>query len=158
MTVGGAKDGNWVNEMIQVKLNATGTAELGTNVFNLTIDDQDVAPVVKFDTSSVMLNEGNVRTVALDVHAGDRRAGIPADVEDIENAVTVRVSNHTMVMIGECPGSTSRDYGKYSIGISDSAAWNTSDLESTGLIQTAAEFMIDDLSDLDDGAVPSPDD
>ena len=129
-----------MNEKIQVKLNATGTAELGTNIFNLTIEDQDVAPVVKFDTSSVVLNEGNVRTVALDVHAGDRRAGIPAAVTDtddpIDDPVVVRVSNHAMVMIGMCPDSTSNDYGKYSIGISDSAAWDTSELPSTGLIQT----------------------
>ena len=156
----GAKDGNWVNETIQVKLNASGSANLGTNIFNLTIEDQDMAPVVSFDTASVMLNEGNVRTVALDVHPANRRAVIPAGVASITNQVTVRVSNHEMVMIGECPGPTSRDYGKYSIGITGADAWNTDDLASTGLIQTEADgtdpdYAIDDLADLDEDP-PNP--
>ena len=106
---GGMKDGNWVDETIQVKLNASGSANLGTNIFNLMIDDQDVAPVVQFDTSSVMLNEGNVREVMLELVEGVRRAGVPTDVEDLTGMVTVRVTNHDMVMIGECPGSASRE-------------------------------------------------
>ena len=146
---GGAKDGNWVNEMIQVKLNATGTARLGTNIFDLMIEDQDMAPVVKFDTSSITLNEGNVRTVSLDVKAANSRAVIPADVAEIDGAVTVRVSNHDMVTLEACPSSGST-YGKYSISITDSDAWDTESLETTGLIKTGTEHTIDLLSDLAD--------
>ena len=147
---GGSKDGNWVNEMIQVKLNADGTARLGTNIFDLMIEDQDMAPVVKFDTSSIMLNEGSVRTVSLDVKAANSRAVIPAAVASITGAVTVRVSNHDMVIIGECPGRGTA-YGKYSIGIADGDVWDTESLKATGLIKTEDDYTIDDLSDLNDG-------
>ena len=144
-----SKDGNWVNEMIQVKLNATGTARLGTNIFDLMIEDQDMAPVVKFDTSSITLNEGNVRTVSLDVKAANSRAVIPADVAEIDGAVTVRVSNHDMVTLEACPSSGST-YGKYSISITESDAWDTGSLEDTGLIKTGTDHTIDLLSDLAD--------
>ena len=47
-TAEGTGDPNWLDETVQLKLNSTGSAELGANVFRLSIDDEDLAPIAKF--------------------------------------------------------------------------------------------------------------
>ena len=143
----GARDDNWVNETIQVKLNSDGTVRLGDNIFNLTIEDKDMAPVVKFDTPSFSLNEGNERMVSLDIGGATRIDRIPPGAA-IEKSVVVRVSNHDMVMVGACPGP-GPTFGRYAIAITDSTGWDTDDLESTGLLKTSEDsHQIDDLANL----------
>ena len=108
----GDADNNWLDEKITLTL-TTGTAaiSISPNVYTLTVDDQDVAPVAKFTTDSFTLTEGSDRMVSLDIVEGMRGAGIPGALDAGETGtITVRVSNHRMVTIGDgasvCPGTT----------------------------------------------------
>ena len=105
----GVRDSNWYDEEIKLTLS---TDEAGVtipqNVYTLTVDDQNVAPVAKFDAPSFTLTEGSDRAVSLDIVSGTTgRADVTIPTvlsADQGGHVTVSVSNHRMVTIGE-PGS-----------------------------------------------------
>ena len=111
-TQAGDADNNWLDEKITLTLTtSTAAISISPNVYTLTVDDQDVAPVAKFTSPSFTLTEGSDRMVSLDIVEGMRGAGIPDALDtDEDGTVTLRVSNHRMVTIGgdgtSCPGTT----------------------------------------------------
>ena len=95
-------DGNWLSERMQVYADGRQAGvSISPNVYTLTVNDSDVAPVAKFTAPSFTLTEGSER----DGVVGHRRAeqrddppvprgrnGISAGNHD--GNVVVRVSNH----------------------------------------------------------------
>ena len=101
----GSTDGNWLSEMMRFTLQAGAGTSISPNVFMLTVNDSDVAPVAKFTAPSFTLTEGSERMVSLDIVSGTtgRDTGLPdAATEAAGNGgnIVVRVSNHKMVTIG----------------------------------------------------------
>ena len=101
----GTTDGNWLDERMQFTLTAGAGVSISPNVFNLTVNDSDVAPVAKFDAPSFTLTEGSERMVSLDIVSGTtgRDTGLPAaalEATGNTGTVTISVSNHQMVTIG----------------------------------------------------------
>ena len=146
----GDGDNNWRNEMVQLKLSSSGTASVSPDVYRLTINDDDTAPVAEFDVVSFTLTEGAERDVSLSINAAPR-ARMPGAVLDDDRAtggVIVRVSNSRMVTAGACPPARDADgnpnslYGRYAIGLNLGAdgttteEWDGTDLGTTGLLTT----------------------
>ena len=99
----GDADNNWLNESITLTLTTTTPAiSISPNVYTLTVEDQDVAPMAKFVQPSFTLTEGSERMVSLDIVEGMRGATIPGAATDSgeTGTVTIGVSNHRMVSIG----------------------------------------------------------
>ena len=101
----GATDGNWLDERITFTLSAGPATGINPNVYVVTVDDPDVAPVAKFDAPSFTLTEGSERMVALDIVSGTtgRSTGLPSAAKASTGnggMVTISVSNHDMVTIG----------------------------------------------------------
>ena len=75
-----AQDTNWKNEVVSLTLTADGgppPVTLTGNVFAVTVDDDEVAPVAQFSRSgSVMVHEGNRVDVNMEVVEGAMRAGV----------------------------------------------------------------------------------
>ena len=154
----GSGDNDWRSEMVQLKLASTGTASVSPDVYRLTINDDDVAPVAAFHQSSFTLTEGGERSVSLDIVTGQRGEPIPNAALGIATAgpaaanaavVTVRVSNSRAVTTGACPAdpNDSTTYGKYVIGLNITPAdWDDTDFENTGLLKTATAVTIGALA------------
>ena len=88
----------------------------------VTIVDQDLAPIVKFDRSDVLLTEDSDTTVAIDVHAGSSTARIPPGLDsaaapDPFRTLVLSVSNPSVLRVAatgadaRCPGPTDEDFG-----------------------------------------------
>ena len=71
-------DANWIDDEVVFTL-ASGQAGVveRPNQVIVTVTDEDVAPIVKFDRSSVNLDEDTDTTLALDVMSGSRLARMP---------------------------------------------------------------------------------
>ena len=76
-SMAGAPDDNWLSEMIELKLEVDGTASVGPDVYTLTVEETDVAPVAKFKQPSFTLSEQSERTVQLDVASGRPGKRVP---------------------------------------------------------------------------------
>ena len=102
---GGGNDGDWLSERVQFTLTAGAGVSISPNVFMLTVNDDDVAPVARFTSPSFTLTEGSERMVSLDIVSGTtgRPSPLPAAATaSAGNAgmIAVSVSNHRMVTIG----------------------------------------------------------
>ena len=102
----GSTDGNWLSEMMRFTLQAGAGTSISPNVFMLTVNDSDVAPVAKFTVPSFTLTEGSERMVSLDIVSGTtgRPTNLPAAATGSEGNtgnIVVSVSNHQMVTIGD---------------------------------------------------------
>ena len=133
----GATDTNWLNERITFTLTADTDINIGNNVYRVTVNDPDPAPVAKFSAPSFTLTEGSDREVALDIYHGatGRTTGITVAATDTGGAndgtVTISVSNHQMVTIGsaatagagnaDCPTVLSGD--RKAVHLALGAAW-----------------------------------
>ncbi|MCY4602054.1 MAG: hypothetical protein OXF27_19295 [Acidobacteria bacterium] len=106
----GSKDDNWRDERIRFTLTAGAGISISPNVYTLTVNDVDVAPVAKFNAPSFTLTEGSERAVALDITEGSRGAGIPAAAAASTGMVTISVSNSNMVTLGMCPAPGGAGY------------------------------------------------
>ena len=164
----GSRDDNWLSERIQFTLAAGPGTSTSPNVYTLTVNDTDVAPVAKFNVPSFTLTEGSERAVSLDITTGRRGARIPPAAEAASGPastrmVTVSVSNSDMVSIGTaaantpdttsavmgCPDRPSDNHGTAVYLQLTEADWDTetADLQAfgrTGRLQTA--LAIDDLA------------
>ena len=101
----GGTDGNWLSEMMRFTLQAGAGVEITQNVFMLTVNDSDVAPVARFTAPSFTLTENSERDVSLDIVSGTtgRATGMPAAAyltAGNDGNVVLSVSNHRMVTIG----------------------------------------------------------
>ena len=110
----GIKDSNWLNENIKLTLGAGPGVSVSPNVYTVMVEDNDVAPLAKFDVPSFTLTEGSQRGVKLDIVEGRRGATIPTAISGRNQVVTVQVSNHQMVGLGGVCGRlpTDANYGK----------------------------------------------
>ena len=168
----GSGDTNWVDEKIELKLavasGAPGAApaSVSPDVYTLTVMESHVAPVAKFGQPDFTLSEQSIRTVSLNVASGIRGVPLPdgALVAD-RGMISVRVSNHNLVMFGvedTCPARDHSDYNKKLFRIDVSEGWsaetggvftNTALLQTTGDISalaaagTTADFVIEGCGD-----------
>ena len=134
----GTGDDNWVNEMVELKLEvdpgASDPASVSPDTFTLTVNESDIAPVAKFLQPNFTLSEQSSRTVQLDVAAARGAARVPPAAMDPTEAtrtadtfgtevISVRVSNHHLVMFGNgtnavtdpltsCPARGTSKYNK----------------------------------------------
>ena len=159
----GVGDANWLDEMIQFKLTVAASGSVSPDLYMLTVEDEDVAPVAKFDGSSFTLTEDTARVLTLDVVEGRRFAGIPAAIDDTDNSdidgpLSVRVGNFDVVTLGDCPKPGTLLYNRRLVkitlnsGIGDDG-WvePTSDsvFKRTGVLQTVeTTHSVSDLADL----------
>ena len=164
----GSRDDNWLSERITFTLGAGAGLPISPNIYTLTVNDTDVAPVANFNVPSFTLTEGSERTVGLRVVTGRRGARVPpAATADAAPAnarmVTVSVSNSDMVSIGTvaadtadtqtavmgCPDRPSDNRGTAVYLQLVEASWGTETgyeeaFGRTGRLQTA--LMLDDLA------------
>ena len=120
----GSKDDNWRDERIRFTLTAGAGISISPNVYTLTVDDVDTAPVAKFNAPSFTLTEGSERSVALDITEGSRGAGIPAAAAAATGMVTVSVSNSSMVTLGMCPAPGAAGYNSTAVRLAlDADDW-----------------------------------
>ena len=161
----GAPDDNWLSEMIELKLEVAGTASVGPDVYTLTVEESDVAPVAKFKQPSFTLSEQSERTVQLDVASGRPGKRVPPGAfleagddggsAEYQGVISVRVSNHGVVALPgdipeaqrdsrQCPLSTSSLYNRKLFYISlapvltgGAVEWAASGtFSNTGVLQT----------------------
>ena len=102
----GTTDGNWLSEMMRFTLTAGAGTSISPNVFMLTVNDSDVAPVARFTAPSFTLTEGSERDVSVDIVSGTtgRDTGLPAAAiasTGNNGNIVLSVSNHRMVTIGD---------------------------------------------------------
>ena len=134
----GDADDNWLDERITLTLTtSTAAISISPNVYTVTVEDQDVAPLAKFVQPSFTLTEGSERMVSLDIVEGRRGAGIPGDATDGETGtVTIRVSNHEMITLGApgsgCPAATPPGLRKAVHIELDAADWPAPDQAAFG--------------------------
>ena len=170
----GTGDDNWVNEMVELKLEvdaaASDPASVSPDTFTLTVNESDIAPVAKFLQPNFTLSEQSSRTVMLDVASGRGATRIPPAAQDATVAtraadtfggevISVRVSNHHLVMFGDgsagnaCPARGTSKYNKILFRIdltTDDIHWSNvtgGSFENTGLLQTVALTPINLLAD-----------
>ena len=144
----GEGDPNWQHERIELKLTVGGRASVSPDVYTLTVEDDNDAPVVRFNAPSFTVTEGNNRPVRLDVHPGGRPTdAIPGEAGLLTGPVYVRVSNHEMVTVGACPVRSADNYGQYAVGLNltenewgDDGPATDGDLKRTGLLRTRNGF------------------
>ena len=144
----GTPDPNWQHERIELKLSVGGRASVSPDVYTLTVEDGDDAPVVRFNAPSFTVTEGNNRPVRLDVHPGGRPTdAIPGAAGALPGPVYVRVGNHEMVTVDACPTRADDNYGQYAVGLNlmDGEWGDTTDptdgeLKRTGLLRTRSTF------------------
>ena len=129
----GSTDGNWLDERITFTLSAGPATAISPNVYVLTVDDSNVAPVAKFTAPSFTLTEGSERDVSLDIVSGTTGradATIPGAAEAADGnggPVILSVSNHSMVTLGTdnspCPAPVAQGGNRRAIHIALGAAW-----------------------------------
>ena len=159
----GTPDGNWLEEMIELKLSITGSASVGPDVYSLMVEESHVAPVAKFGQPDFKLSEQSTRTVDLDIHSGIRGLPLPGVGEGADFAgddaafpgmLSVRVSNHNLVRISTpttrttCPVRGQDPlYNRILFlveldGDADSTVnWDAGNFSNTGVLTTAASIF-----------------
>ena len=137
----GATDENWLDEQITFTLSAGPATGISPNVYVVTVDDPDVAPVAKFSAPSFTLTEGSERAVALDIFDGETglASGVSAAATSTgganDGSVTISVSNHRMVTIGNATSGCAPKVGTdaslgqttKAVHLALGAAWGTPD-------------------------------
>ena len=151
-------DDNWVGEMIELQLEADETvsspASVSPDIYTLTVVESDVAPVAKFLQPNFTLSEQSIREVSLDVaKAGARVPPDAADTDSPRGVISVRVSNHNLVMFGDgssdllsCPARGTSGYNRklfrIDLGAGDTG-WSSEtggSFTNTALLQTTADI------------------
>ena len=154
----GARDANWVNERIELRLavnvpSATpgrAPATASPDTYTLTVEDLDVAPVAAFDQSDFTLAEDSERMVTLDINAGRRGARIPpVATTGFAGMVSVRVSNHNMIVVGAgaaaaCPTGATAGTRAFAIDLegdtAGTAQWAAANFDNTGVLTTVSDI------------------
>ena len=156
-TDGADPDANWLDERITFTLSAGPATGISPNVYVVTVDDPDVAPVAKFNVPSFTLTEGSERDVSLDIFHG--RTGLTTGVSTAASAtdgandgsVTISVSNHEMVTIGgvgtDCPGTTPTTailgQTRKAVHLALATTWGTPDAAAVGAFGRTARLATD---------------
>ena len=137
----GSGDTNWVSEMVELKLGITGSASVGPDVFTLTVMDTQAQPVATFLQPDFTLSEASQRDVMLDIASG--RPGVPIPgaaataFTGATNLVSVRVGNHGLVALNECPARGTGLYNRKLFYIEiEATEWTEQNFTNTGVLQT----------------------
>ena len=96
------RDDDWVDDDVVITLSASAAGVVSSpNQAVITITDEDVAPVVKFGRTGVLLTEDSDTSVAIDVESGSRTQRIPAGLNDDATFGDLRlsVSNPAIVSV-----------------------------------------------------------
>ena len=96
-------DGNWKDEKYTLKLESTDPSVAPSpGVFNLTIVDDEVAPVAKFSKSSISLTEDSTTTFSVSISPGTKDADIRGQlVADESVSLSIHVTGGDD-MVGAC--------------------------------------------------------
>ena len=93
-------DGNWNDEKYALRLESTNAKVSLGRVFNLTIVDDEVAPVAKFSKPSISLTEDSNTSFSVSISPGTRDADVMGQLGTDEISLTIHVSDPKMV--GAC--------------------------------------------------------
>ena len=167
-------DGNWLDEVIELKLTVDGSASVSPDVFTLTVNETHVAPVAKFLQPDFTLSEQSMREVELDIASGIRGVPLPgAEVDGTwqfagsstafvsragtSSPISVRVGNHGLVAFGGCPAPNTGLYNRklFSINIgANNDNWVTdTNFDNTGVLTTTADSGIRAIADQGPGVM-----
>ena len=128
-----ALDDNWVDNDAVLTLSAGGAGIVSNpGQAVVTVIDEDVAPVVEFDRTSIVLGEESEATVEIGVESGSKRARIPRGLnssltgmeQPFSRPLKLTVSNADLVAVavgevGVCVvKSTDPKYGSIALSIS----------------------------------------
>ena len=83
-------DGDWVDNDVVITLSAGSGILSSPNQVVVTVIDQEVAPVVKFDRTGVLLSEDSETSVNLDVKSGSPSPVLPAGLAGAAEGDTFR--------------------------------------------------------------------
>ena len=96
------RDDDWVDDDVVITLSASAAGVVSSpNQAIVTITDEDVAPVVKFGRTGVLLTEDSDTSVVIDVESGSRTQRIPAglNAEATFGDLRLSVSNPAIVSV-----------------------------------------------------------
>ncbi len=156
----GTPDGNWLEEMIELKLTIGGSASVNPDVFALTVNESHVAPVAKFQQPDFTLSEQSTRTVQLDISSGIRGVPLPSTTAGgfagaataFPGMLSVRVGNHGLVSVSAtgatatCPGRSDPLYNRVLFlvtldGDGDGTDdWTAANFSNTGVLTTVSSI------------------
>ena len=160
---GGLPDGNFLPEAVELRLDVgpsgvgegvTNPASVSPDLFTLQVGETHPKPVAKFLQPDFTLSEQSNRIVQLDIVSGEGYGEyIPAVVtEGRDEFVSVRVSNHHLVMFGDgtdnqetggvCPVPGEDDYDEILFRIDLGTQWSSENgglFESTGVLETEGD-------------------
>ena len=155
------RDDDWVDDDVVITLSANAAGVVSSpNQAIVTITDEDVAPVVKFGRTGVLLTEDSDTSVAIDVESGSRVQRIPTglNAEAAFGDLRLSVSNPAIVSVDMAcetdPKATA--YGRKALSIS---AMRTDD---AGAETGAAALVFDNVggtitfTELDVGDLAGP--
>ena len=97
------EDGNWKDEKYALKLQSTGDNSSGVSdggVFNVTIVDDEVAPVAKFSKKSISLTEDSNTSFSVSISPGTKDADVQGQLAAGDVTLNIHVSDPKMV--GAC--------------------------------------------------------
>ena len=155
----GTPDGNWLDEMIELKLSVSGSASVSPDVFALTVEESHVAPVAKFQQPDFTLSEQSTRVVSADISSGIPGLPLPGitpggatNFAGVAGAfggnLSVRVGNHGLVTFGSCPARGTPLYNRilFSINLdgsspTDADDWANANFTNTGVLTTVATIQ-----------------
>ena len=103
-------DTNWKDEKYTIKL-VSGSDMIGPSpsLFNVTITDDDVAPVAKFSKASISLTEDSSTSVQVQIRPGTKTA---ANQGALDAAVVLSIMVSNMDMVGGCLDDAGKVTGK----------------------------------------------
>ena len=168
-------DDNWVGERIELQLEVqddaavSSPASVSPDIYTLTVVESDVAPVAKFLQPNFTLSEQSIRDVSLDVAGGRPGARVPpAAATAGRGVISVRVSNHHLVMFGDgttdaanmCPARGTSLYNRKLFRIDLGDDWSNvsgGSFANTALLQTTEDADITALATQESPANPTAD-
>ena len=158
----GSTDGNWKSEMYSLKLSATGggghTPSVTTDVFRVTVVDDEVAPVAKFEHTNapnITLQESSSTNITVAIDAGTKTEmmqGVMATAPALSIMGTGAVDK-----VGPCATAGNfleiMDMTFDSKGVATLAVPSGSNLKSIATVDTLAVTACEDLSNFRDQSV-----
>ena len=105
------EDTNWKDEKFTLKLESTSAkVSPSPGVFNLTIVDDEVAPVAKFSKPSISLTEDSITTFSVSISPGTKDEDIQGGL--VQGPITLSIHVAGADMVGACTMGTGDDETK----------------------------------------------
>ena len=138
LTITPVEDTNWRSESFSIDLEAAGDGIDTGRVFRGMVNDDEVAPIAKFERTSVTLIENTSAMVGVTLVEGKRGAGIPTDVDDTNFGDGLTFTASPAAAVAEMCGAD---------GVLLSIDGAASYVAATGVFTTAAIEGLDDTPD-----------